>query len=84
VEATAKGYPIVIFYSQADQGFIADIPDLKYCSAFGNTPQKALEEVLIARQIWIESVIEDGMTLPEQTFFNEHIFGKPQTASFST
>jgi predicted RNase H-like HicB family nuclease len=32
-----KHYHINIFYSQEDEGYIADIPDLKYCSGFGLT-----------------------------------------------
>ena len=47
-------YHINIFYSNDDSGYIADIPDLKNCSAFGNTPQEALEQVLIAEKLWIE------------------------------
>ncbi len=37
-----KDYHINIFYSEADGGYIADIPDLEYCSAFGATPAEAL------------------------------------------
>lgn len=36
---------INIFYSEEDQGYIADIPDLKYCCAYGETPEEALQEV---------------------------------------
>ena len=32
-------YHINIFYSEEDGGYIADIPDLEYCSAFGATPE---------------------------------------------
>lgn len=35
--------------SKADEGYIADIPDLKYCSAFGATVKEAAKEVLIAK-----------------------------------
>ena len=45
-----KDYHINIFYSDEDEGYIADIPDLKYCSAFGNSPVEALREVQIAKQ----------------------------------
>lgn len=38
-----KDYHINIFYSEADDGYIADIPDLEACSAYGKTPAKALE-----------------------------------------
>jgi predicted RNase H-like HicB family nuclease len=58
--ATIKGkimrdYHINIFYSEEDEAYIADIPDLKYCSAAGDTPQEALQEVLIAKQAWLET-----------------------------
>jgi predicted RNase H-like HicB family nuclease len=44
-----KDYHINIFYSDEDQGYIADIPDLRHCSAFGPTPAEALAEVLKAK-----------------------------------
>jgi predicted RNase H-like HicB family nuclease len=44
---------INIFYSEEDGGYIADIPDLKACSAFGKSPQQALKEVEIAKQAWL-------------------------------
>ena len=44
-----KDYHINIFYSEEDEGYIADIPDLKACSAFGDTPEEALREVQIAK-----------------------------------
>ena len=37
-------YHINIFYSEEDGGYIADIPDLESCSAFGETPEQALAE----------------------------------------
>ena len=42
-------YHINIFYSRADGGYIADIPDLRYCSAFGASPTEALEQLVIAK-----------------------------------
>ena len=35
-------YLILVFWSDEDQAYIADIPDLKTCSAWGNTPEEAL------------------------------------------
>ena len=58
-------YCINIFYSEEDNGYIANIPDLEYCSAFGDTPEKALQELLIAKKIWIESAQEKGIEVPE-------------------
>jgi predicted RNase H-like HicB family nuclease len=48
-------YHINLFYSEEDQGWIADIPDLAYCSAFGETPEEALRQVLVAKKAWIQS-----------------------------
>jgi len=59
-----KDYHINIFYSQDDGGYIADIPDLKHCSAFGQTAQEALAEVLIAKELWIETAKAKGKTIP--------------------
>ncbi len=50
-----QDYHINIFYSDEDEGYIADIPDLKHCSAFGETAEEALHEVLKAKKAWLES-----------------------------
>ena len=50
-----RDYHINIFYSDEDEGYIADIPDLEACSAFGNTAEDALREVEVAREAWIET-----------------------------
>ena len=61
-------YHINIFFSEEDGGFIADIPDLKFCSAFGETPEKALEEVLIAQKLWLEAAKETNRKIPEAKY----------------
>jgi len=48
-------YHINIFFSDEDGGYVADIPDLEFCSAFGETPEKALAELEIARKAWIKA-----------------------------
>jgi predicted RNase H-like HicB family nuclease len=58
-------YPIVVFWSPGDEEWIADIPDLQYCSAGGATPEEAVREVLIARALWLESAREHGDPLPD-------------------
>lgn len=58
-------YLINIFYSEEDGCFVADIPDLRYCSAFGDTPEEALREVLIAKRLWLESARAHGDPVPE-------------------
>ena len=59
-----KDYHINVFYSEEDGGYIADIPDLKYCSAFGNTPVEAVTEVLIGKEAWLEVARERGKNIP--------------------
>jgi predicted RNase H-like HicB family nuclease len=59
-----KDYHINIFYSEEDNGYIADTPDLKNCSAFGKTPQKALEEMLIAQRLWLQEAKNSGVAIP--------------------
>ena len=48
-----KDYHINIFFSEADGGYIADIPDLEACSAFGRTPEDALKHVKVAKAAWL-------------------------------
>jgi predicted RNase H-like HicB family nuclease len=55
-----KDYHINIFYSEDDGGYIADIPDLEACSAFGDTPEEALKEVQIAKDAWLEAAHAEG------------------------
>lgn len=50
-----KDYHIDIFYSDADGGYIADIPDLEACSAFGKTPAEALRQAQLAKKAWLEA-----------------------------
>jgi len=57
-------YHINIFYSQEDGEYIADIPDLKYCSASGATPEEALREVLVAKSLWLEAAQKNGKPVP--------------------
>lgn len=61
-------YHINIFYSAEDDAYIADIPDLKYCSAHGETPQEALAQVLIAKEAWLEAARENGRFIPQPRY----------------
>jgi predicted RNase H-like HicB family nuclease len=63
-----KDYHINIFYSEEDGEDIADIPDLKYCSASGATPEEALREVLEAKALWLEAVRERNKPIPEPQY----------------
>lgn len=57
-------YHINLFYSREDEGFIADVPDLRYCSAFGKSPEEALREVQIAIKLWIETARKHKQKVP--------------------
>jgi predicted RNase H-like HicB family nuclease len=57
-------YHINIFYSEEDGGYIADIPDLESCSAFGATPEEALRELETAKKAWLEAARESGKPIP--------------------
>jgi len=57
-----------IFHSEEDAGYIADIPDLAFCSAFGETAEEALAAVLRAKAAWIEAARSEGKPIPPPAF----------------
>ena len=59
-----KDYHVNVFYSEEDEGYIADIPDLESCSAFGETPEQALHEVEIAKEAWLTAAREASRIIP--------------------
>jgi predicted RNase H-like HicB family nuclease len=61
-------YHINVFYSAEDECFIADVPDLKYCSAHGDSPADAVREVEIAIDLYLESCREAGDPIPEPRY----------------
>ena len=63
-----RDYHINVFWSVEDKTYIADIPDLKYCSAHGTTPQAALSQVLIAKEAWLEAARENGKPIPRPRY----------------
>jgi predicted RNase H-like HicB family nuclease len=58
-------YAIEIIYSDEDEGFIAVVPELPGCSAFGETEEEALREVKVAVSLWLEAAREEGRVIPE-------------------
>ena len=63
-----QDYHINVFYSDEDGGYIADIPDLEACSAFGATPAEALAEVEKAKQAWLEAARGEGKPVPRPRY----------------
>lgn len=58
-------YEIIIYWSNEDNAFIAEVPELPGCMAHGETPEKALKNAKDAIQLWIDTAKEFGDTIPE-------------------
>ncbi len=61
-------YHINLFWSDEDNAWIADVPDLRFCSAHGETPEAALAEIQSAMQAWLETARERGAPAPERKY----------------
>jgi predicted RNase H-like HicB family nuclease len=55
---------IEIFYSEEDCGYVATVPELAGCSAFGETEEVALMEVMTAIELWLETAENLGREIP--------------------
>jgi predicted RNase H-like HicB family nuclease len=58
-------YEIIIYWSDEDDAFIAEVPELPGCVAHGETPEKSLKNAKAAMQLWIDTAREFGDTIPE-------------------
>ncbi|ODS42132.1 MAG: hypothetical protein MSIBF_01995 [Candidatus Altiarchaeales archaeon IMC4] len=58
-------YAIEIFYSEEDEGYIAVVPELPGCSAFGRNEEEALQEVMVAMGLWLETAEKEGLKIPQ-------------------
>jgi len=58
-------YAIEIFYSEEDEGYIAVVPELPGCSAFGKTEEEALKEIKVAIELWVETAQKEGRKIPQ-------------------
>ena len=61
-------YHINLFWSDADGCWIADVPDLKHCSAHGASPEDATREIGIAITAWLETACAHGDPIPEAKY----------------
>lgn len=61
-------YHVNVFWSDEDDCYVADIPDLRYCSAFGDSAEQALHEVLQAKQAWLETARAEGRPIPSPKY----------------
>ena len=58
-------YEVIIYWSEEDSSFIAEVPELAGCMADGATHQEALLNVQMIIQEWIETAKELGRPIPE-------------------
>lgn len=61
-------YHINLFWAEDDACWIADVPDLKPCSAHGDTPAEALANVHDAIQGWLDVARDRGFDIPEPRY----------------
>lgn len=61
-------YHINVFWYSDDGCWIADVPDLKSCSAHGDSPEEAIAEAQIAIALWIETAHNRGIAVPEPRY----------------
>ena len=55
---------INVFYSEEDESYVADIPDLQYCTAFGASPEEAVREVAKAKKAWLSAAKKEKKKVP--------------------
>jgi predicted RNase H-like HicB family nuclease len=58
-------YEVIIYWSNEDQVFVAEVPELPGCMAHGSTPEAALTNAHEAIQLWIDMAREFGDPIPE-------------------
>ncbi len=57
-------YETIIFWSDQDRAFVAEVPELSGCMAHGATPEAALKEAQVAITLWIDTATEFGDPIP--------------------
>ena len=57
-------YEVIIYWSEEDQAFIAEVPELPGCAADGKSYREALANVEVVIQEWIETAEEIGRAVP--------------------
>ncbi len=61
-------YHINVFWSGDDACWIADVPDLRPCSAHGESPAEAVREAEVAISLWLDVARDKGFTVPEPRY----------------
>jgi predicted RNase H-like HicB family nuclease len=58
-------YELIIYWSEVDQSFIVEVPELPGCAADGETYQEAVQNAEVVIQEWVETAQELGRPIPE-------------------
>jgi predicted RNase H-like HicB family nuclease len=58
-------YEVIIYWSEEDAVFVAEVPELPGCMAHGSTHADALREVEVAISLWLDTARELGRPIPE-------------------
>jgi predicted RNase H-like HicB family nuclease len=58
-------YEVILYWSDEDEAFIAEVPELAGCAADGPTRQEALANVELVIEEWLETARELGRPIPE-------------------
>lgn len=58
-------YFIRIFWSNEDECYVAEVPELKGCSGLGSTPDEALNEAVHSIRGWLEAAEKEGIAIPQ-------------------
>jgi predicted RNase H-like HicB family nuclease len=72
-------YNINLFWSDEDAAWVADVPDLYPCSAFGSSPEEAVAEAQVVIALWLESAAAHGDPIPEPRY-RPAIYSAPRAA----
>jgi predicted RNase H-like HicB family nuclease len=65
MKKTEHRYEIILCWSNEDQAYIAEVPELPGCAADGSSYQEAIANVEVIIDGWIETALEMGRTVPE-------------------
>jgi predicted RNase H-like HicB family nuclease len=63
-----SGYHINVFWSDDDGCWIADVPDLEFCTAHGSSPAEAVKQVEVAMAAWLDAARKAGNPIPEPRY----------------
>ena len=58
-------YEIILYWSNADDAFVAEVPELPGCTAHGDSQEAALKNINQAMKLWVDTAKEFGDPIPE-------------------